>query len=87
MIYNPHITGLIKYIDLNALDYNISENINLIVDKCSGDRKNLNNEINKILNFCLEKKKINRSEILKLINLYQDENYFELPKPILKRGI
>ena len=55
-----------------------SENINLIVDKCSGDRKNLNNEINKILNFCLEKKKINRSEILKLINLYQDENYFEL---------
>jgi len=55
-----------------------SENINLIVEKCSGDRKKLQNEINKILNFCFEKSKINRDEILKLINLYEEENYFEL---------
>ena len=55
-----------------------SENINLIIEKCSGDRKNLKNELNKILNFCLEKKKITRDEILKLINLYKDESYFEL---------
>ena len=55
-----------------------SENINLIVEKCSGDRKNLYNEMNKILNFCFKKNKINREEILKLINLYNDENYFEL---------
>ena len=55
-----------------------SENINLIVENCSGDRKNLQKEINKIFNFCFKKNKINRDEILKLVNLYEDENYFEL---------
>jgi len=55
-----------------------SENINLIVEKCAGDRKNLQNEMNKILNFCFKKNKISRSEILKLINLHGDENLFEL---------
>ena len=55
-----------------------SENINLILDKCSCDRKNLYNEMNKILNFSFEKKKINRDQIIKLINVYEDENYFEL---------
>ena len=33
-----------------------SENVNLVLEKCSGDRKNLQNELNKILNFCLNKK-------------------------------
>jgi|TARA_B100000929_G_scaffold286131_1_gene270734 DNA polymerase-3 subunit delta len=55
-----------------------SENINLIVGKCNGDRKNLQNEMNKILNFCFKKNKINRNQILKLINLHGDENSFEL---------
>ena len=55
-----------------------SENINLIIEKCSSDRKNLQNEMNKILNYCFNKNKISRNEILKLINLYEDENYFEL---------
>ena len=55
-----------------------SENINLILDKCSCDRKNLYNEMNKILIFSFEKKKINRDQIIKLINVYEDENYFEL---------
>ena len=54
-----------------------SENINLIVEKCTGDRKNLQNEMNKILNYCF-KKKINREQIIKLINPYENENYFEL---------
>jgi len=49
------------------------ENINIIVDKCSGDRHNLNNELNKIKNYTLSKKKISSQEILKLINL--SENY------------
>ena len=55
-----------------------SENINLIVEKCTGDRKNLQNEINKILNFSYKKNKINREQILKLINLYEGDNLFEL---------
>ena len=55
-----------------------SENVNLIVENCSGDRKNLQNEMNKILNFCYNKNKITKDEILKLINVYEDENFFEL---------
>jgi len=55
-----------------------NENINLIIENCSEDRKNLYNAMDKILNFCLNKKKISRVEILKLINFNQDDNYFEL---------
>ena len=55
-----------------------SENINLIIDKCSGDRRNLKNEMDKILNYCLNKKTISNDEIIKLINLNHSENYFEL---------
>ena len=55
-----------------------SENINLVIDKCLGDRKNLQNEMNKILNFSFEKKRISRNELVKLINVYDDENFFEL---------
>ena len=54
------------------------ENINLIIDKCKGDRKNLFNEMNKIFSFSLSRNKVNRDEISKLINSYDDENYFEL---------
>ena len=63
-----------------------SENINLILEKCSGDRKNLQNELNKILNYCLNKKKISREEIKKLINFYDDENYFELIDQCLSKN-
>ena len=64
-----------------------SENINLIVEKCVGDRKNLQNEMNKILNFCFKKNKISRGEILKLINLHGDENLFELIDYCLAKNI
>tara|TARA_B100000965_G_scaffold404894_1_gene437039 strand:- start:2093 stop:3085 length:993 start_codon:yes stop_codon:yes gene_type:complete len=49
------------------------QNINLIVEKCNGDRGNLKNEIDKIRNYLTDKKKISAEEILKLINL--SENY------------
>tara|TARA_B100000963_G_scaffold191632_1_gene166746 strand:- start:429 stop:1415 length:987 start_codon:yes stop_codon:yes gene_type:complete len=49
------------------------QNINLIVEKCSGDRNNLYNELNKVRNYAINKKKISSQEILKLINL--SENY------------
>ena len=49
------------------------QNINLIIDKCNGDRNCLNNELNKIKNYSKNKKKITSTEILKLINL--SENY------------
>ena len=49
------------------------QNINLIVEKCNGDRQNLQNELNKIKNYAFNKKKISSEEIVKLINL--SENY------------
>jgi len=55
-----------------------TQNINLIIEKCYGDRKNLQNEMAKILNYCFDKKKITTDEILKLINLKGNDNYFEL---------
>ena len=49
------------------------QNMNLIVEKCNGDRQNLQNELDKIKNYSLNKKKISSDQILKLINL--SENY------------
>ena len=49
------------------------QNINLIVNKCNGDRQNLNNEIKKISMDASQKKKLTTNEILKLVNL--SENY------------
>ena len=49
------------------------QNINLIVEKCNGDRRNLYNELDKIKIYAINKKKISSSEILKIINL--SENY------------
>ena len=49
------------------------QNINLIVEKCNGDRRNLYNELDKIKSYAINKKKISSSEILKIINL--SENY------------
>ena len=49
------------------------QNINLIIEKCSGDRNNLYNELDKIINYAINGKKISSQEIIKLINL--SENY------------
>ncbi len=48
-------------------------NINLIINKCNGDREKLFNELDKIENFSKGKKKITTENIVKLINL--DENH------------
>ena len=54
------------------------ENINLIVDKCGGDRLNLENELEKIKIYLTEKKSISSGEILKLINLSENHTFYEL---------
>ena len=55
-----------------------SECINLIVDKCAGDRKNLFNEIDKIQLYLKDKKSITNEEILKLINLSENHSINDL---------
>ena len=58
---------------------NISQsNINLIVDKCNGDRKILFSELEKIENFIKSGKKINTKNIEQLINLIENHSISEL---------
>ena len=53
-------------------------NINVLVNKCNGDRGNLRNELNKIENFCKHGKKLNNENINKLINLVENYSISEL---------
>jgi DNA polymerase-3 subunit delta len=53
-------------------------NINLIVNKCSGDREALANELQKIEYFSKHGKKINSKNISKLINLNENHSISEL---------
>ena len=53
-------------------------NINLIVNKCSGDRETLKNELQKIELFSVNERKINSKHISKLINLNENHSISEL---------
>jgi DNA polymerase-3 subunit delta len=55
-----------------------SSNINLIVNKCSGDRETLISELQKIELFGKNGKQINSENISKLINLSENHNISEL---------
>ena len=55
-----------------------SSNINLIVDKCNGDRQNLINEMEKVENFGKHGKKITTEIIMKLTNLIENHGVSEL---------
>ena len=72
---------------LSKLTYNFARdkkisispsNINLIVNKCSGDRVSLINELQKIELFSKYHKKINSENISKLINLHENHSISEL---------
>ena len=54
------------------------QNVNLVVEKCNGDRRNLKNEFEKIKNFAKNKKKISNKEILQIINLAENYKLSEL---------
>ncbi len=53
-------------------------NINLIVNKCNGDRGVLKNELLKIEFFCQNKKEISTDNLLKLVNLIENHSISEL---------
>jgi len=52
--------------------------INLVVQRCRGDRQNLKNELEKIKNFINNKSKINPEDFLKLTNLAENYSVSEL---------
>tara|TARA_B100001029_G_scaffold92879_1_gene76147 strand:- start:1478 stop:2461 length:984 start_codon:yes stop_codon:yes gene_type:complete len=63
------------------------ELINLIVERSSGDRMNLNNELNKISLFLLDKKKVNIDDVIKLTNLAENYSISELADNCLSKNI
>ena len=54
------------------------EKINLLIDRCRGNRENLRNELDKIDSFVKNKKNINIDQIMKLTNLAENYNVSEL---------
>ena len=54
------------------------EKINLLIDRCRGNRQNLINELDKIDSFVKNKKNINIDQIMKLTNLAENYNVSEL---------
>ena len=53
-------------------------NINLIINKCNGDRQILTNELKKIEFFCKKGKKITTENLIKIVNLAEDHNISQL---------
>ena len=77
--YPDNNNTLIKLTSTFLRKENISisqENINLIVEKCNGDRNNLKNELYKIKNFA-KRKKVSSQEIIKLVNLMKILGYLK----------
>ena len=62
------------------------EAINLLVERCRGDRQNLYNEFNKIESYIKNKKNINIYEVLKLTNLAENYNVSELADSCLAKN-
>ena len=59
----------------------------MLVERCRGDRENLNNELSKIEMFAINKKKISNEEIFKLTNLAQNYSYSELVDSTLSKNL
>ncbi len=55
-----------------------SSDINIVINKCNGDREKLINELNKIYYFSKSRKKISTEDILKLTNLTENHDVSEL---------
>ena len=63
------------------------EIVNLLVERSSGDRINLNNELNKVSLFLLNKEKINIEDVIKLTNLAENYSISELADNCLSKNI
>ena len=78
----------IAYDFFNKKKISISQQtINLIVERCKGNRENLKNELEKIENFCKNKNSIDLDSILKLTNLAENYNASELADSCLSKNI
>ena len=63
------------------------ENINIIAERCRGDRKNLKNELSKIESLIKIKNKVTAEDIIKLTNLADNYSYSELSDHCLNKNL
>ena len=63
------------------------QTVNLLVERCRGNRENLNNELEKIENFLKSRKKISLEDIMKLSNLAENYHVSELADNCLSKNI
>ena len=87
--YPDNAQTLIRYAQnfLNKKKISISaSNINLIVDKCNGDRENLLGELEKLEFFCRNGKKLTTDNIIKLTNLVENHSVSELADNCLAKN-
>ena len=63
------------------------ETINLLIERCKGDRENLNNELLKIEIYSKNKKNISSEEINKLTNLAENYSHSELADCCLGKNL
>ena len=88
--YADTSTVLLKYAQNILLKNKIKlsqENLNLIINKCNGDRGVLKNEIEKIRSYGLKGKNITHEKIIKLINLIENYSITELVDNCLAKNI
>ena len=84
---NQTLSGIaINFLRENKISLS-QETINLIIERCKGDRENLNNELKKIENYAKSEKKISVEDILKLSNLAENYNASELTDNCLAKNI
>ena len=79
--YKDTALGLLEIARKFFYNYKISisqEAINLLVNRCNGDRGHLKSELDKVLTYMHGKKNINLEEIYKLTNLSENFNINEL---------
>ena len=88
--YADTASSLLIYAQNFFLENNIKlsqENLNLIINKCNGDRGILKNELEKIRLYALGGKNITHKEIIKLINLIENYSISELVDNCLAKNI
>jgi len=63
------------------------ETINLLVERCKGDRENLKNELIKVEIYSKNKKNVTSQEIIKLTNLAENYSHSELAECCLSKNL
>ncbi len=83
---NQTLSGIInRFFKENKIQIS-QQLINLIIQRCRGDRQNLRNELEKIKSFSKNKSKINSEDLLKLTNLAENYSVSELIDSCLSKS-